>query len=112
MMKQKLLSRRGETLAELLVAILVCGVSIMMLASLISTSMRINNQARQADVGSDGHGGFYGGLSDVETHVFDGSEDSCTVKLAGPGALADISLSVHRYTNTDANLTVYGEVAP
>lgn len=112
MLKRKLLSRRGETLAELLIAILVCGVAIMMLASMITMSMRINNQARQADVGTDGSGGFYGGLSDVETHTLTVADDACTVKLAGPGALADLSLSVRQYTNTDANLTVYGEVAP
>lgn len=112
MLKRKLLSRRGETLAELLIAILVCGVSIMMLASMMTTAVKMNRQARAMDVGDDGHGGFYGALSEVETHTLTVADDACTVKLAGPGALADFSLSVRQYTNTDANLTVYGEVAP
>lgn len=112
MLKRKLLSRRGETLAELLVSVLVCGVAIMMLASMITTAVKMNSQARKMDVEDDGSGGFYGGLSDVETHTLTVADDACTVKLAGPGALADLSLSVRRYTNTDAGLTVYGEVAP
>lgn len=112
MLKRKLLSRRGETLAELLIAILVCGVAIMMLAGMINTAVKMNNQARQADVGADGSGGFYGGLSQVETHTLTVADDARTVKLAGPGTLADIELDVRSYTNTDADLTVYGEVAP
>lgn len=112
MLKRKLLSRRGETLAELLVAVLVCGVSIMLLANLIITSMKINNQARQADVGTDGHGGFYGGLSDVEKHTLTVADDSCAVTLEGSGSLPDINVAARSYTNSDAGLTVYGEVTP
>lgn len=103
MLKQKLLARRGETLAEVLVAILVCGASITMLAGMIMTSMGINQTAREMDTD------FYGALSQAETHVFTGGDSACQVKLTGSG-LADLTLNVRSYT--EGGLTVYGEVAP
>lgn len=108
MLKQKLLARRGETLVEVLVAILVCGVSITMLVGMVMTSMSINQAAREMDSGADGNGGFYGALSHVETHVFDGGDSTCQVKLTGGGS--DITLYARSYT--EDGLSVYGEVAP
>lgn len=106
MLRKKLLARRGETLTEVLVAILVCGFSILLLVGMITTSMGINQRAREMDEA------FFAALTQVETHVFDGGDPTCTVKLAGSGALPDIELTARRYTNTDAGLTVYGEVSP
>lgn len=110
MLRKKLLARRGETLAEVLVAILVCGFSITLLAGMVMTSMRINSQAREMDAGADGTGGFYGALSDAEIHVFDGSEAVCTVKLTG--GPTELSISAHCFTPPGADLSVYGEVEP
>ena len=107
MLKQKLRSSRGETLTEILAAILVCGFSIMLLVGMITTSMRINTTAREMD------GVFYEALSDVETHAFAATDDPCAVKFSqnGPGStLPTLSLGVRSYTQN--GLTVYGEVAP
>lgn len=112
MLKQKLFARRGETLTEVLVAILVCGFSIMLLVGMITTSMGINRRARELDAGDDGHGGFYGALSDVETHVFSASDDPCVVKLTGGAGVTALTLNVKSYTASEADLTVYGEVIP
>lgn len=112
MLKQKLLAHRGETLTEVLVAILVCGFSILLLVGMITTSMGINRTARELDAGADGTGGFYGGLSDAETHVFETGDDACTVKFTGTGVPSEITLSARCYTADNAGLTVYGEVAP
>lgn len=107
MLKKKLRSSRGETLTEILAAILVCGFSIMLLVGMITTSMRINSSAREMD------GVFYEALSDVETHTFAATDDPCAVKLSqsGPGStLPTLSLPVRGYTQN--GLTVYGEVSP
>lgn len=112
MLKQKLLARRGETLTEVLVAILVCGFSITLLVGMITTSMGINKRAREMDAGADGHGGFYGALSQVETHSFTAADHPCVVKLTGGAGVSTITLNVRSYTASDADLTVYGEVSP
>lgn len=112
MLKQKLLARRGETLAEVLVAILVCSFSIMLLVGMVMTSMNINRAAREMDAGTDGNGGFYGALSDVETHTFTAADDPCVVRLTGGVGTPSITLDARSYTAADAALTVYGEVAP
>ena len=107
MLKQKLRSARGETLTEVLAAILVCGFAIMLLVGMITTSMSINSKARGMD------DEFYQALSEVETHEFAASDPLCTVKFSGP-ALTSVSVSgVRSYTAADANLTAYGkEVSP
>ena len=46
---RKLRSRRGETLVEVLVSILVAGLSVLLLAGMISTAARFNGAARRAD---------------------------------------------------------------
>lgn len=104
MCKQKLLARRGETLAEVLVAILVCGFSITMLAGMIMTSMNINSQAREMD------DTFFASLTQAETHTFTTSDDTCQVKLTG-GA-SEITLNARKHAPEGSGLTVYGEVSP
>lgn len=106
MLKRKLRSSRGETLTEILAAILVCGFSIMLLVGMVNTSMNINRQAREADVA------FYETLSNVETHTFGaagaGEERPCQVVFSGAGS----SISVPARSYTENGLTIYGEVAP
>lgn len=105
MLKRKLRSRRGETLTEILAAILVCGFSIMLLVGMITTSMRINSSAREMDQT------FYQALSQVETHTFGtagaGEERTCQVVFTGAGS--SVSVSAVRYTQE--GLSVYGEVS-
>lgn len=103
---------RGETLAEVLAAILVCGMAILLLTSMIMASMGINRQAREMDRGADGAGGFYGDLSAVETHVFTAADPALTVRLSGAGRTTITIPDVHSYTQGDIPLTAYGEVGP
>ncbi len=110
MLKQKLRSAKGETLTELLAAILICGFSIMLLLGMIINAMRINQSARELDMGADGNGGFYGALSDVETGKGDIVE--CKVILSQAGSADDITIEkVNSYTKD--GLTAYAkEVGP
>ncbi len=107
MLMKKLRSSRGETLTEILAAILVCGFSILLLVGMMTTSMSINRKVRALDAGADGSGGFYGALSEVETHKFTGADDGCTVTLSGTG-LATITVS-DVYSCTQEGLTAYGK---
>lgn len=80
-MKRKLRTRRGETLTEVLVAVLVTALAICLLAGMVHASMSINGKVREIDGGTDG---FYPSLSEAETHVFDhSSDDPITVKTTG-----------------------------
>lgn len=105
-MKQKLKNRRGETLTEVLVAILVVGASIALLTGMVNASMSINAQVREMDMGDDG---FYRGVTAVETHTFTGSDDPITVKTTG-GPSTVIFSDVYSYTPEGSSaLTVYGK---
>lgn len=80
-MMKKLRARRGETLAEVLVAVLVTAASICLLTGMVNASMSINMKLRAVDGGTDG---FYPSLSEAETHVFNHSDDDpITVKTTG-----------------------------
>ncbi len=106
-MKQKLKNRRGETLAEVLVAILVVGSSIAILTGMVNASMSINGQVREMDMGT---GGFYPSVTAVETHDFDRTaDDPITVKTTG-GPSTIVFSDVYSYTPEGKNaLTVYGK---
>jgi len=107
MLTKKLRSSRGETLTEILAAILVCGFSILLLAGLVTTSMSINRKARIMDAGADGKSGFYGALSAVETHEFTASDDGCPVEFSGTGVTKVTVNNV--YSFTQEGLTAYGK---
>ena len=114
MLKRKLRSSRGETLTEILAAIVLCGIAVLMMVTMVVTAMGVNYNARTMDIGTDGTGGFYGALSQVETHTFTSADPACSVKLSGPGR-SDITPSdVYSYTDgTNPSLTAYGkEVGP
>ncbi len=105
-MKQKLKGRRGETLTEVLVAILVVGASIAILTGMVNASMSINRQVREMDMGTDG---FYPGVTAVETHTFSASDDPITVKTTGGPSTVTFS-DVYSYTPEGSSaLTVYGK---
>ena len=105
-MKKKLTSRRGETLTEVLVAILVVSMSIVLLTGMVNASMSINYQMRELDGGEDG---FYQSLADAETHVFDHTQDDLIpIKATGPSVIAFDR--VYRYTPEGrGDLVVYGK---
>ena len=106
-MKQKLKNRRGETLTEVLVAILVVGASIAILTGMVNASMSINAQVREMDMGDKG---FYPGVTAVETHTFDaGTDEPITVKTKGGPSTITFS-DVYSYTpEGSSGLTVYGK---
>ncbi len=107
-MKQKLKGRRGETLTEVLVAILVVGASIAILTGMVNASMSINRQVREMDMGDNG---FYSALSAAETHAFDPAADDVITVTAtgGPGSAITCS-DVYTYTpEGQSPLTVYGK---
>lgn len=111
MLKRKLRARRGETLTEILAAILICGFAILLLSGMMTTAMSINREARDMDTGADGSGGFYGALSEVETHAFSAADHPVQVKLSGTGLSTVTLTEVYTYTQGDsAPLTVYGKV--
>ncbi len=45
-LKRKLKSKRGETLVEVLVAVLISALALWMFAGMISTSMRLTNESK------------------------------------------------------------------
>lgn len=111
MLKQKLRSAKGETLVETLCAVLVCGVSIMLLVGMVTTAMRINRSVRELDMGADGSSGFYGALSAAETYQFTDADAAFTVKVSGAEE-GEIALSDVRGVTQGSgafSLTVYGK---
>lgn len=106
-MKRKLISRRGETLTEVLVAILVVSLSIVLLTGMVNASMSINAQMRKMDGGEDG---FYHSLANAETHVFDHLEDDLiTIRTTGGPSVITFD-QVYRHTPEGrGNLVVYGK---
>ena len=63
MAEPKLRSRRGETLVETLVAILVSALSVVLLVGGITVAAQINRRAAEQD------GDFYGQLTAAETQM-------------------------------------------
>ncbi len=106
-MKKKLTSRRGETLTEVLVAILVVSMSVVLLANMVNASMSINYQMRELDGGAEG---FYPSLAAAETHVFNHStDDLITIKTTGGPSVITFD-QVYRHTQEGrGNLVVYGK---
>lgn len=108
MKKGKPRARRGETLTEVLVALLVVSLSIVLLTGMVNASMSINAQMRQAD--SNETDGFYPALSDAETHEFDhNADESITIRLTGGPTTLTLD-QVYAYTAPGrGGLTVYGK---
>lgn len=83
-MREKLKSSRGETLVEVLASVLVCALSIALLAGAVSASVRIDLQAREAD------SEYYEVLSRAEAQNFDDRMDA----LFGKNVRNGVSISV------------------
>lgn len=86
-LKRKLASRRGETLVEVLVSILLAGLSVLLLVSMLSAAARFNTAARQADAR------LYAELSAAEgrTQEVDGSA-SLSLVIGGQTTLIDVAV--------------------
>lgn len=113
MMKKKLRGSKGESLVEVLASILVCGISVLILLTLISAAMQMNAASRNMDAGEDGSGGFYGALSAVETFDFSSGGDPFSVRVSGAG-LPDVSFDHVRSVTQGEDayaLTAYGKEA-
>lgn len=106
-MKKKLQNRRGETLTEVLVAVLVTALAICILAGMVNASMSINMKVREIDRGTDG---FYPSLSEAETHVFNHStDDEITVTFTSDDD-SDVALTAYSHTQSGQGaFVVYGK---
>lgn len=88
--QNKLRSRRGESLAEVLVAMLIIALSVLLLAVMVTTAGSINMQTRRRDEQ------FYKDLSAAETFGdYNGARAAAekTVLIAGTGTDYDIHVS-------------------
>ncbi len=83
-MREKLKSSRGETLVEVLASVLVCALSIALLAGAVSASVRIDLQAQAAD------SEYYEVLSQAEAQSFDRRLET----LFGQNVLPGVKISV------------------
>lgn len=99
-------SRRGETFSEVLVAMLIIGMSICLLAGMIQTSMSINGQMRQADTGADG---FYPALARAEAHTFGSGDTPITVTATGGPVEIVFSDTYCHVEQSMGKLSVYGK---
>lgn len=86
---EKLRSHKGETLVEVLVSILVAGLSVLLLAGMISTASRFNGAARRAD------GRLYEELSAAEAQGPDSALGRAGAVLTVGGVRDTISVTVY-----------------
>ena len=93
-MKKKLLSRRGETIAEVLVAVLLIMLASAAFAAMVSSASKVNAKAEAQDEK------LYAALTAAETKS-NGTDG--TVSVTGAG-----DFSVSYYSDTDGTLYAYG----
>lgn len=107
MVWKKRRNRRGETFAEVLVAMLVIGLSTCLLAGMVQTALSIDGQMRQADSGPNG---FYPALARAEAHTFDpGADTPITVKTTGGPVEVVFSDTYCHVEQSMGKLSVYGK---
>lgn len=73
----KLKSQRGETLVELVAAILIATLSVAMLMGGVAVSVRIDKKGKQVDQY------FYQTMTDVESRKYQVSEAAISIKESG-----------------------------
>lgn len=83
-LKQKLSARRGETLTETLVAILVISLSAAVLAAMIGAASRMNRLAIQQDEAN------YAAISAAETGSGTATNGKVTIKVNGISTEYDV----------------------
>lgn len=84
----KLRTRRGETVAEVLLAVLVAGVAMALVAGAASAAVRLNVTAREVDAA------YYAQLSAAETRAGPKQEAKLTITL-GVGASYDFDVDIY-----------------
>lgn len=89
MAEPKLRSRRGETLVETLVAILVSALSVVLLVGGITAAAQINRRAAEQD------GDFYGQLTAAEEQAAPVETFTVTAVDQGSGLDAEIPASLY-----------------
>lgn len=101
-------ARRGETLAEVLVAMLIVTLATLLLASMVTVSGSVNLSARQKDEK------FYEALSKVEEMNSDavvknssGDAETYKVIISEDGTSTEETVDVNVYTSE--GLTIYKE---
>lgn len=107
---RKFKSHRGETLAEVLVALLIVTLATLMLAAMATASNSISITARQKDEE------FYQALRDVEAMKSDNvvggaTPQKFTVNITGDGT-DDATADVNVYVSEDGELAAYKEATP
>lgn len=100
---QKLHSARGETLVEVLAAIIVCTLSVLLLASCAMTAMRMNKTAQDYD------DGYYDALNYAESRGGVTPDPAATAPASTPTA-TDGTVTVERtgYPASSVPVTYYG----
>lgn len=99
-------TRRGETLAEVLIALLIVVLATLLLASMITASAGINFTARQKDEK------FYKALSEIEAMNSDrklSGDHEATIVDESTGLETPIPVDVFTPSDTSENLAIYRE---
>ena len=92
-------AQRGETLAEVLVALLIVALATLLLAAIVSAASQVNIIAREQD------DAFYTALSDVESMALTPVNVNMGIYPDGPASTPVATYPVEVYTSED--LTLY-----
>lgn len=96
----KLRSTRGETLAEILVSIVILGLSIGLMLTMIMTSTKITQNAREADTK------LIGELNAAEQQNGDDLIKTADVVISGNGTTVTVSVDIFAEAD-NSNLVSY-----
>lgn len=97
----KLRSTRGETLAEILVSIVILGLSIGLLLTMVMTSTKITQSARTADEQ------LMKELNDADAHM--NKDDPATITISDGSTTVTIDEGYYLYRSEDGALVSYGK---
>ncbi len=101
-MIQKLKSRQGETMVEMLVSMLILTLSICLLVTMIVVSYQFDRQARELD------NKYRDELSAAENFSGTSTPGTIKLKLDGVGASGgEVNVNVEIYSVTDSDLKSY-----
>ena len=101
-MKKKLLSRRGETIAEVLVAILLIMLASAAFAAMVSSASKVNAKAAAQDVK------LYDALSAAEKKTASADATVSSSVTVEPSVGSNFTIGVTYYSDADGTLYAYG----
>ena len=93
-LREKLHSRRGETLVEVLASVLICALAVLLLVSFATVSTRINKNAQDSDET------YYAALNDAEAQT-----TAAATPVAGNVTVSDNAVTPH---TTSVPVNYYG----